>query len=187
MTRPVSGVGRGGKAVPLERKRLRGSEIRNAPKAGPTPGKGLSTVKLGVVPVAPDGFGVTGVAWWGKLWGSGRRWLDDDQDGVLIGMVCRHLEDVVRLEMWLGDDVERRWYEGKNGQIVSHPAVKQIFEMRAQIAGWLSLLGFTPSDRARMGLAEIRVADALETFRQRQVQDVVQDVVQEADYVDSGS
>jgi len=31
----------------------------------------------------------------------------------------------------------------------------------------MSLLGFTPSDRARLGLAEIRVANELDSYRQR--------------------
>jgi hypothetical protein len=29
------------------------------------------------------------------------------------------------------------------------------------------MLGFSPSDRARLGLAEVRIADALDQFRQR--------------------
>jgi hypothetical protein len=45
--------------------------------------------------------------------------------------------------------------------------VKQKTELNAQITAWLSLLGFTPSDRARLGLAEIRVANELDQYRQR--------------------
>jgi hypothetical protein len=33
-------------------------------------------------------------------------------------------------------------------------------------------MGFTPSDRARLGLAEIRVANELDAFRQRKVVDI---------------
>ena len=63
-----------------------------------------------------------------------------------------------------------------NGQMVTHPLVKQKSELNAQITAWLSLLGFTPSDRARLGLAEIRVANELDNFRRRntQVVDVVE-------------
>jgi len=39
------------------------------------------------------------------------------------------------------------------------------------------LLGFTPSDRARLGLAEIRVANELDAFRQRKSNMVDAEVV----------
>ena len=75
-----------------------------------------------------------------------------------------------RVRAWLGADVNNRWYTTANGQTVSHPAVKQIEQMNAQITAWLSMLGFSPSDRARLGLAEIRVANELDAFRQRKTQ-----------------
>ncbi len=68
---------------------------------------------------------------------------------------------------WLGDHPENRWYVTANGQVVTHPAVKQIEQIDAQVTGWLSMLGFSPSDRARLGLAEIRVANELDEFRKR--------------------
>jgi hypothetical protein len=43
----------------------------------------------------------------------------------------------------------------------------------------MSLLGFTPSDRARLGLAEIRVANELDQFRQRKANVVDTEVVSE--------
>jgi hypothetical protein len=45
--------------------------------------------------------------------------------------------------------------------------VKQIDESDTKITTWLSMLGFSPSDRARLGLAEIRVANELDEYRQR--------------------
>jgi phage terminase small subunit len=77
------------------------------------------------------------------------------------------MQQVAELEAWLAHDITRRWYETANGQIVTHPAVKQIEQADAQMTTWLSLLGFTPSDRARLGLQEIRVANELDQFRRR--------------------
>jgi hypothetical protein len=41
------------------------------------------------------------------------------------------------------------------------------------------LLGFTPSDRARLGLAEIRVANELDQYRKRKSDLVDSEVVSE--------
>jgi phage terminase small subunit len=81
--------------------------------------------------------------------------------------------------LWLGKDVERRWYTSPNGQVVTHPAVKQIEQMDAQNTAWMSLMGFTPSDRARLGLQEIRVANELDQYRQRKSSVVNAEIVQE--------
>jgi phage terminase small subunit len=93
--------------------------------------------------------------------------------------LCSNFDRIAELESWLGSDVERRWYTSPNGQIVTHPAVKQIDQMDAQNTAWMSLLGFTPSDRARLGLAEIRVANELDQFRQRKANVVDIEVVSE--------
>jgi hypothetical protein len=93
--------------------------------------------------------------------------------------LCSNFDRIAELEIWLGSDVERRWYTSPNGQIVTHPAVKQIDQMDAQNTAWMSLLGFTPSDRARLGLAEIRVANELDQFRQRKANVVDTEVVSE--------
>ena len=94
--------------------------------------------------------------------------------------VSQEVKDkIAELELWLGNDVERRWYTSPNGQVVTHPAVKQIEQMDAQNTAWMSLMGFTPSDRARLGLQEIRVANELDQYRQRKSSVVNAEIVQE--------
>jgi hypothetical protein len=51
--------------------------------------------------------------------------------------------------------------------------------MDAQNTAWMSLMGFTPSDRARLGLQEIRVANELDQYRQRKSSVVNTEVVSE--------
>ena len=85
--------------------------------------------------------------------------------------LCKNFDKIAELELWLGGDVERRWYTSPNGQIVTHPAVKQVEHLDAQCTAHMSLMGFTPSDRARLGLQEIRVANELDAYRQRKVVD----------------
>jgi P27 family predicted phage terminase small subunit len=101
------------------------------------------------------------------FWDAGRRHLSEKHDAALIERLCLAFDQVARIEQWLGTDVTRWFYETANGQLVTHPLIKQKSELNAQITAWLSLLGFTPSDRARLGLAEIRVANELDQFRRR--------------------
>ena len=168
MPRPVTGVGRGGNSTPTEVKRLRGNPGRRPMKAAsPMPETALALVDLSVVPVAPKNLGKVGRSYWDVLWTGGRRHLSELHDAPIMNRLCRNFDKIYELEDWLGTDVTNRWYTSPNGQVVTHPAVKQIEQMDAQCTAWMSLLGFTPSDRARLGLAEIRVANELDSYRQR--------------------
>jgi P27 family predicted phage terminase small subunit len=143
------------------------------------PESALALVDLSVIPQSPESLGMVGVGYWEILWTAGRRHLSELHDTPLMTRLCSNFDRIAELENWLGSDVERRWYTSPNGQIVTHPAVKQIDQMDAQNTAWMSLMGFTPSDRARLGLAEIRVANELDQFRQRKSNVVNAEVVSE--------
>jgi P27 family predicted phage terminase small subunit len=166
MATQSTGAGRGAKAQPLERRRGRGRIHRRLP-ALPVPETALANVDLTSIPEPPPSLGPVGVQAWKVFWAAGRRHLSELHDSALMGRLCLRMEQVAELEAWLSEDITRRWYQTANGQIVTHPAVKQIEHADAQMTAWLSLLGFTPSDRARLGLAEIRVANELDQFRRR--------------------
>jgi len=134
-------------------------------------------VDLSVVPEVPASLREVGKTYWQVLWTGGRRHLSELHDAPLMGRLCHNFDTISDLEIWLGSDVTKRWYTSPNGQVVTHPAVKQIEQMDAQNTAWLSLLGFTPSDRARLGLAEIRVANELDAYRQRKSNVVDAEVV----------
>ena len=162
-----TGAGRGKRREPNEQKRRRGARIRNGLAAVPVPEMALATVQIGVIPNPPATLDRTGAAFWSMLWDGGRRHLSERHDWPLVEKVCVALQEVAAIDTWIGGKLERRFYETANGQLVTHPLVKQKTELNAQITAWLSLLGFTPSDRARLGLAEIRVANELDQYRQR--------------------
>lgn len=167
MATPATGAGRGKKREPIEKKRLRGARVRNGLAAMPVPEFALATISLTDLPVAPEGLGEYGRAYWTMFWDAGRRHLSEKHDSALVQKLCAAIEQVALIEQWQGSDVTRWFYETANGQLVTHPLIKQKSELNAQITAWLSLLGFTPSDRARLGLAEIRVANELDNFRRR--------------------
>jgi len=154
-------------AKPLAQHRALGNPSKKHLPAEPTPEFALAVVKFDDVPNPPSTFGRVALEAWDRVWRSGRRWMHDDQDRIIVERLCRRLDEIALLESWLGEDVTRRWYETGSGQIKPHPAVAQIKEADVQITAWLSMLGFSPSDRARLGLAEIRVANELDEYRQR--------------------
>lgn len=152
---------------PVEVHRRNGNPSKKRLPPAPGPGAGLVEVGVGVVPVAPVGLGKVGVAAWVMLWSAGRAHLAEGHDSILVGLVCRGLNQIALLENFLGDDVGNRFYVTASGQILSHPAVKQIEVLDVHVTGWLSSLGFSPSDRARLGLQEVRTRNELDAYRER--------------------
>ena len=176
---PTKTGGRPGRrATPTELKRIRGNPGKRPLPALPIPENALANVDTTWIPDPPAILNEVGVVAWRTFWAAGRRHLSELHDAPLLGRLCFRMQQVAELEAWLAHDITRRWYETANGQIVTHPAVKQIEQADAQMTTWLSLLGFTPSDRARLGLQEIRVANELDQFRRRKGRVVDADEVQ---------
>ena len=167
MATQSTGVGRGKRREPIEKKRRKGMAVAKHLPAVPVPEFALATIDDKTLPQPPDTLDQYGAAYWSMFWKAGRRHLSEDHDSALLEMLCQAVENVARINAWLAKDVTRQFYETANGQLVTHPLVKQKQESLAQITAWLSLLGFTPSDRARLGLAEIRTANELDNFRRR--------------------
>jgi P27 family predicted phage terminase small subunit len=152
---------------PIEVHRRNGNPSKKNLPAVPVPEFALAVVNDGELPEPPKTLSEFGRAYWLMFWDAGRRHLSEKHDAALIERLCLAFDQVARIEQWLGTDVTKWFYETANGQLVTHPLIKQKSELNAQITAWLSLLGFTPSDRARLGLAEIRVANELDQFRRR--------------------
>ena len=165
--KPKTGVGRGAKAQPIETHRMRGNPSHKALPPVPTPDTAVVVVHLDALPPVPAWCDEYGAQVWQQLWSAGRRHLSDEHDMVMMCLLVEKLQVCQALRVWLGTDVRNRWYTTANGQTVTHPAVKQIEQADAQITGWLQLMGFPVSDRARLGLFEIRVANELDDYRRR--------------------
>lgn len=53
------------------------------------------------------------------------------------------------------------------GYPYKHPLVSPLMELEAQIGKWMGVLGMTPADRTRMGVAEIKARSVLESLREK--------------------
>jgi hypothetical protein len=71
-------------------------------------------------------------------------------DGVQLAMLRESLEERERLLPVAESSTEAR---------------KQLRELNREIADWLTQLGFNPTARARLGLAEVKAASTLEKLQ----------------------
>lgn len=167
----MAGTGRptGRPAKPVELHRLAGNPSKKKLPGAPLPGEGLPS--LDGLPLPPD-LGDDGLALWNHVWAAGRAWLSPDSDRTLVRMLCEAQDEYEQIRALLSSGEVPRFYVTANGQIVTHPLVTQLGNLRTQMTGWLAAIGFSPSDRARLGLAEVRVRDELDELKQRRVERV---------------
>lgn len=160
MATSATGRPAGRPAKPVERKRAAGNPGGRALPDAPMPGQGLPS--SGDTPLPPPEMGDVGLELWALVWDAGRSWLSPEVDRPIVESLCEAADEAAELRDSLRSGVTPRFYTGLNGQITTHPAVNQLKELRTQRTTWLSMLGFSPADRARLGLAEVRVRDELD-------------------------
>jgi P27 family predicted phage terminase small subunit len=118
------------------------------------------------VPSAPELLN-DGQLLWSHVWNAGRSWLSPESDYTLIRMLCEAHDEHETIRRRLSSGEVDRYYTTSNGQIVTHPLVTQLGALRAQMTAWLAAIGFSPADRSRLGLAEVRVRDELDELEKR--------------------
>jgi P27 family predicted phage terminase small subunit len=121
------------------------------------------------IPV-PSGIGDRGEVEWRKIWETGF-WLSPEQDYHWVEMISRAYDDIETFRKRVEEDGLIQ--QGSLGQPVAHPLIAEIRKCEATIRQCLSVLGFSPTDRARLGIMEARarreVADLTE-FLDRQAE-----------------
>jgi len=142
---------RGRPPKPVEQKRLLGNPGRR-----PLPDVAEVAVIAGAssVPEPARSLGSDGFTMWHRVWSAGIPWLSPHTDVELLLMLCESVDErTALLERVLssGDNSDRRALRALNSEISSA----------------LSLLGFTPTDRTRLGLAEVKRESRLEELQRR--------------------
>lgn len=154
-------------AKPVEQHRLAGNPSKKHLPDAPMPGQGLQSATG--IPAAPL-LGDQGLALWNHVWVAGRTWLSPESDVTIVTMLCEAQDDYALIRDTLNSGAEPRFYITANGQMVTHPLVTQLQNLRAQMTSWLAAIGFSPADRSRLGLAEVRVRDELDELNRRRVE-----------------
>lgn len=156
---------RGRPPGPIERKRLVGRTPTTDSGGRPLPVPSTEIVKTTDVPEPPAGLSERGSAEWVKIWTAGASWLAPNQDYPWVEIICRAWDDIEEFRARI--DEMGLTVKGYAGQVMANPLIGEVRKAEAQIMKALSTLGFSPTDRARLGLAEIKRVSKLQEMMAR--------------------
>ena len=146
---------------PLERKQAKARGNGRTPGGREIVPAQYTLIKREDAPPAPRGLQRRGRAEWTKIWASGP-WLFPAQDYAWVEQVVQAYDaiDIFRKRV----DEDGLVAKGYAGQVVAHPLIAEIRKCEETIRKCLSILGFSPTDRARLGLAEVKKETALQEY-----------------------
>jgi len=130
---------------PIEQKRLTGNPGK---RALPDEQSVILLPQVTATPESPRPLLKYGQALWDRVWAMGLTWVSDTTDMELLTMTCEMVDERwnLRVKVMQSDDATMR---------------RGLRELDRQIISNLSLLGFTPSDRSRLGVAEVKAKSKL--------------------------
>jgi P27 family predicted phage terminase small subunit len=148
---------------PNEKKRRRGN-----------PGKRPLPELASVVPLrsaadvdVPSHLGANGSRVWVMALRDGGHWIaPTDLEALLL--LCEAADRRADLLARVDNDGPVLYTD--KGYAYAHPAVGMVSNLEQQMTKWLSLLGFTASDRSRLGVAEVKAQSKLEEMKARRDQ-----------------
>jgi phage terminase small subunit len=141
---------------PLEQKRRTGrSPGRDTGgRKLPEPGNVVALPPAAGIPPYPADLGIEGRQLWDRAWSAAITWLSPDSDGKTVEEAC-FLADALA--------VSRVRYRA-----TTDPAdARALVALSKQFLEALSALGFTPTARARLGVAEVKRVSELEKLVQK--------------------
>jgi len=137
---------RGRPPKPVEQKRLLGNPgHRPLPEVAEVEALPAITEK----PEPDRPLGKPGKELWDRVWDSGASWISPHTDLELLLITCELVDErwALRASVLRTEDTKER---------------RQLNDLTRIIIGNLSLLGFTPTDRSRLGVAEVKAQTKLE-------------------------
>ncbi len=136
---------------PIEVKRATGNPGK---RALPDQGSVILLPKVSAIPEPSRELEAAGLELWDRVWSMGHTWISASTDIDLLLILCEQMDERVWLRSQVlatGGNDERRSLRMLERAIVEN----------------LSLLGFTPTDRSRLGVAEVKKQSKLEELLAR--------------------
>lgn len=132
--------------VPIEQKRLLGNPGRR-PLPESSTLQQLEPIKN--IPEPPRQLFEAGQELWNRVWENGLSWISPHSDIELLLMTCEQIDERIKLRtsVWNNNRSDER---------------KALRALDKEIVSNLSLLGFSPADRTRLGVAEVKKLSKLE-------------------------
>lgn len=137
---------------PVEQKRRAGN-----PGKRPLPDTVIAIPTSALVPEPHRPLGQAGRQFWDRVWNVGFTWISPQMDIELLQIVAEQIDERAALRVKVLRESDWR----------DRSALRAL---DAQVLDCLSLLGFTPVDRARLGFVEVKIQNELEQFRERKSQ-----------------
>lgn len=149
--------------TPAERKRALGN-----PGKRPLPEPVVHLAAVATVPPAPAALGEAGRAAWDRLWTAGQAWLSLTTDLDILTRLCEAHDEREAMREQIA--VDGYMVTGSMGQQRVNPLLSEVRALETQMTKYESLCGFTPSDRSRLGYAEVKRASKLDELLARRNQ-----------------
>ena len=137
---------RGRPPVPVEVKRKTGNPGK---RALPEPMEIEYLPQAEEIPDPPRPLLKPGRRLWDEVWSAGIQWISPTTDMEILLMTCELVDERwnLRIKVMSSDDMGM---------------ARRLDSVSNQIVRNLSLLGFTPSDRTRLGVAEVKKASKIQ-------------------------
>jgi P27 family predicted phage terminase small subunit len=152
-------MARGRPKTPIEKMKARSPD-------GNTPGHRKLLVPTSpttpdrTVPELPVGLeGTRALEEWEKVWTAGF-WLHRDQDYHWVEMIARAYADIEGYRAYIKE--HGLITKGYAGQDAANPMISEIRKCEATIQKCLQVLGFSPTDRAKLAIVEKQAQNALQ-------------------------
>jgi hypothetical protein len=96
-----------------------------------------------------------GMSLWDSAMKTGEQWIARNTDTQLLLVTCEQMDRrEVLMTLWRSNPTDKN-------------LLMRLAELEKQIASNLGMLGFTPSDRSRLGLAEIKAKSKLQELMEK--------------------
>jgi|1048.fasta_scaffold02776_5 hypothetical protein len=96
-----------------------------------------------------------GLDLWNRTWSLGQTWISQDTDIELLQLTCEMVDEREQLRSYVLENIDA-WHERR-----------ALRDLDKAIVSNLSLLGFTPTDRMRLGVSQVKAKSKLEELMER--------------------
>lgn len=110
------------------------------------------------VPDLPAGLGVDGRRLWEQIWTAGAIWISPQTDSLAVQLACETADALAIARERFGE----RKATAQDGRLV--------VALSKEFRDTLSALGFDPTARTRLGVAEVKKASAIDQLLERRDQ-----------------
>lgn len=141
----------GGPPKPVELKKKQGTYRKDRDKSLKT-NNVIAFNPIKEVPPAPADLQTEGLKVWNTVWNAGASWINSESDILLVEQAARSKDLFIIAQ--------------NRAMVTTDPSdVRAALQANTEYLRALSMLGFTPTDRTKMGVQQVQAVSTLEKLR----------------------